>query len=75
MVLREIKCQGKTGAVNATKVQRASWGTAPLLYVVHRMEVSGQIHAPAALSPWKEPSVHTEYEAWWGQEPLDRYGE
>jgi hypothetical protein len=75
MVLREIKCQGKTGPVNATKVQRASWGTAPLFYVGHGMEVSGQIHAPAASSPQKEPSVYTEYEAGWGQEPVDRYGE
>ena len=50
MVLREIKCQGKNGPVNAKTVQRASWRTAPLFYVGHRMEVSGQIHAPAALS-------------------------
>ena len=51
MVFREIKRQGKTGPVNATKIQRASWGTAPLFYVRHRMEVSGQINAPAAWSP------------------------
>jgi len=29
------------------------------------MEVSGQLHAPAALPPGKEPLVPVEYEAGW----------
>jgi hypothetical protein len=32
------------------------------------MEVSGQIHAPAALTQGKEPLVATEWEAVWASE-------
>jgi hypothetical protein len=32
------------------------------------MKVSGQIHAPAALSPGKEPPVPVGYEAGWAQD-------
>jgi len=34
------------------------------------MEVSGQLHAPAALPPGKEPSVPIGYEAGWTPEPF-----
>jgi hypothetical protein len=34
------------------------------------MEVVGQIHAPAALSPEKEPPVPIGYEAGWASEPV-----
>jgi hypothetical protein len=34
------------------------------------MEVSGQLHAPAALPPGKEPLVRTEQEAEWAPEPF-----
>jgi len=34
------------------------------------MEVSGQLHAPAALPLGKEPLVPTEYEAGWDPEPV-----
>jgi hypothetical protein len=34
------------------------------------MEVSGQIHAPAALPPGKEPSVPIEYEVGWTPDPV-----
>jgi hypothetical protein len=33
------------------------------------MEVSGQLHAPAALSPGKEPQVPIGEEAGWSPEP------
>jgi hypothetical protein len=36
-----------------------SGGIAPLiLWPRHYMEVNGQIHVPAALSPGKEPLIH-----------------
>jgi len=38
------------------------------------MEVSGQLHAPAALSPGKEPLVSIVQEAGWAPEPLDSSG-
>jgi hypothetical protein len=34
------------------------------------MEISGQLHAPAALFPGKEPLVPIEWEAGWAPEPL-----
>jgi hypothetical protein len=34
------------------------------------MEVSGQLHAPAALPPGKEPLVPIGYEAGWAPEPV-----
>jgi hypothetical protein len=34
------------------------------------MEVSGQLHAPAALPPWKEHPVPIRYEAGWGLESV-----
>jgi hypothetical protein len=34
------------------------------------MEVSGQLHAPAALPPGKEPSVPIEYEVGWTPDPV-----
>jgi hypothetical protein len=34
------------------------------------MEASGQLHAPAALPPGKEPSVPIRYEAGWAPEPV-----
>jgi hypothetical protein len=34
------------------------------------MEVSGQIHAPAALPPGKEPLVTTGKEAGWAPDPV-----
>jgi hypothetical protein len=34
------------------------------------MEVSGQLHAPAALPPGKEPLVPIRYEAGWAPEPF-----
>jgi hypothetical protein len=34
------------------------------------MEVSGQLHAPAALPPGKETPVSTGYEAEWAPEPF-----
>jgi len=34
------------------------------------MEVSGQLHAPKALPPWKESLIHTGYEAGWAPEPV-----
>jgi hypothetical protein len=36
----------------------------------HQMEVSGQLHALAALLPGKEPMVPTEQEAGWAPEPV-----
>jgi hypothetical protein len=36
----------------------------------HYMEVSGQLHSPAALFPDKEPMKPTGYEAGWIPEPL-----
>jgi hypothetical protein len=34
------------------------------------MEVSGQLHAPVALPPRKEPLVPIEYEVGWSPEPV-----
>jgi hypothetical protein len=34
------------------------------------MEVSGQLHAPAALPPGKEPHLPVEQEAGWAPEPV-----
>jgi hypothetical protein len=34
------------------------------------MEVSGQLHAPAALPPGKEPLIPTRWKAGWASEPL-----
>jgi hypothetical protein len=34
------------------------------------MEVSGELHAPAALPPWKEHPVPIGKEADWAQEPV-----
>jgi hypothetical protein len=34
------------------------------------MEVSGQLHAPAALLPEEEPPVPIGYEAGWAPEPI-----
>jgi hypothetical protein len=34
------------------------------------MEVSGQLQAPAALTPWKEPQVPIVYEAGWAPESV-----
>jgi hypothetical protein len=34
------------------------------------MEMSGQLHAPAALLPGKEPLVPIGYEAGWAPEPF-----
>jgi hypothetical protein len=34
------------------------------------MEVSGQLHAPAALPPGKEPLVTIGYDAGWALEPV-----
>jgi hypothetical protein len=34
------------------------------------MEVSGQLHSPAALPPGKEPLVPIGYEAGWAPEPF-----
>jgi hypothetical protein len=34
------------------------------------MKVSGQIHAPAALTPGKEPAVLTGWEVGWDPEPV-----
>jgi hypothetical protein len=34
------------------------------------MEVIGQLHAPAALPPGKEPPVSIEYEDGWASEPV-----
>jgi hypothetical protein len=34
------------------------------------MEVSGQLHAPAALHPGKEPSLSIRSEAGWTPEPV-----
>jgi hypothetical protein len=36
----------------------------------HWLEVSGQLHAPAALPPGKEPPVPFEYEVGWTAEPV-----
>jgi hypothetical protein len=36
------------------------------------MEVSGQLHAPAPLSPRKETMVHIGYKGGWVPEPLWR---
>jgi hypothetical protein len=38
------------------------------------MEVSGQLHAPAALPPGKEAMVPTGQEAGWAPEPSGRGG-
>jgi hypothetical protein len=43
---------------DAMKVYWGSGGIAPsILWSQHYMEVSGQLHAPAALPPGKEPLV------------------
>jgi hypothetical protein len=34
------------------------------------MEISGQLHAPAALSPGKKTPVPSEYEIGWALEPI-----
>jgi hypothetical protein len=34
------------------------------------IEVSGQLHAAAALLPWKEPLIPIAYEAGWTPEPI-----
>jgi hypothetical protein len=34
------------------------------------MEVSGLLHAPAALPPWREPPVPTGQEAGWNPESV-----
>jgi hypothetical protein len=34
------------------------------------LEVSGQLHVPAALTPGKEPAVRTGYEAGWAPQPV-----
>jgi hypothetical protein len=48
-----------------------SGGIAPLILIHrHKMEVSGQFHAPAALPPGKEPLVPTGEEAGWAPEPF-----
>jgi hypothetical protein len=39
------------------------------------MEVSGQLHTSAALSPWEEPLVPTGQEAWWAQKRSGSGGE
>jgi hypothetical protein len=39
------------------------------------MEVSGQLHSPAALSPGKEPLVPTGWEAGWAQSLSGHGGE
>jgi hypothetical protein len=39
------------------------------------MEVSGQLHAPAALTPVKEPLVPIGWEAGWDPEPVWTSGE
>jgi hypothetical protein len=39
------------------------------------MEVSGQLHAPAALPPGQEPLVPIGYEAGWAQSRSGRGGE
>jgi hypothetical protein len=36
----------------------------------HKLEVSGQLHAPAALPPGKQPPVSIGYEAEWAPEPV-----
>jgi len=38
------------------------------------MEVSGQLHAPAAVPPGKEPLVPTGKQAGWAPEPAGRGG-
>jgi hypothetical protein len=39
------------------------------------MEVSGQLHEPAALPPGKEPLVPIGWEAGWAPEPVSTEGE
>jgi hypothetical protein len=38
----------------------------------HWMEVSGELHAPAALPPWKEPPVPTEYDPRGGMDEVEK---
>jgi hypothetical protein len=51
-------------------------GIAPLiLWPRHEMEVSGQLHALAALPPGKEPLLPIGWEAGWAQSRSGRGGE
>jgi hypothetical protein len=71
MLFRDIKCQGKGVPVSATKAHRESWDTVPLITNLGpKWRLSGQLHAPAALSSRKEPPLPTDYEAGWGPEPV-----
>jgi hypothetical protein len=48
---------------------RAYWGSGGIApHILDGMEVSGQLHAPAALSPGKESLVPIIWEARWGSE-------
>jgi len=50
------------------------WGSeniAPRIFLPrHQMEVSGQLHAVAALPPGRELSVHIGQKAGWAPEPV-----
>jgi len=54
---------------------KAYWGSGstapPILFPRHQMEVSGQLHVPAALLPGKEPLVPS---GWRVGEPQNRSG-
>jgi hypothetical protein len=51
---------------------RAYWGSrgiaTSILWPRHQMEVSGQLHAPAASPPWEQPLVPIGQDAGWGPE-------
>jgi hypothetical protein len=56
---------------HAMKAYWRSRGIAPrILDLSAKMEVSGHLHAPAALSPGKEPVVPIGKEAGWAVEPF-----
>jgi hypothetical protein len=57
--LKKVNLRGKQGKVvpvHAMKAYRGSRGIAPIFL----MEISGQLHSPAALTPQKKTPVPTE---------------
>jgi hypothetical protein len=45
------------------------------LHTLKQMEVSGRLHASAALSPGEQPPIAIEQEAGWAQGRYERFGE
>jgi hypothetical protein len=46
------------------------WRYISTILILDILWLSGRIHAPAALSPVKEPPVHIGQEAGWAPEPI-----